>query len=184
VDLKALKSCLDVSDAHITWALAPARALTEPTPRDKMLALIEHMAKIARPNSGAPRILIAIAKMAPRDWLEGDAVVRLIGDDELTVLTLMVDDALNTQRIAGPLRIDAPFSEFARVIHMTPHVLVPLRVEGQLEPRGVTLRRIRTSKLPKRAPSYSALAQSLMPAMSRHLEVRSAPPPPSPPRKK
>jgi hypothetical protein len=177
VDFSDVQSCLDVSDAHIARAMEPARSLSDETPRDKMLALLRHMAAVARPRSGAPRMLVLLAKMAARDWMEGDAVVELSSEDDRTTLTLLVDDGLSQERLAGPLVIQAPLFEFSHAVRTSPHVLVPLRLEGDIEASGLTLRRSRMSQLPKRGPSYSALAIELMPALARQLKVEGRRPP-------
>jgi len=164
-----------VTDAHVAQAMEPARSLSDATPREKMLELLRHMARVATPRAGAARMLIVIAKMAPRDWMEGDAEVRLLAEDERTVLTLLVDDGLITQRLTAPLRIDAPLAEFVHAVRSVPHVLIPLRVHGAVEPGRMTLRKGTFSQLPKRAPSYSALASDLMPGIARRFRVERRP---------
>ncbi len=160
-----LTSCLDVTDLTIAEVLAAAKSWSAPTPRQKTLALLRRMAEVARPGRGAPKMLVVLAHMAHRDWLDGELRVRLIGDPEVSVLELLVDDGLSTARILGPLRIDVPFAEFRRALELHPDLVLPLEVDGALEARRVELvasERSRRNSLP---PSLSAVSQSLIPAL-------------------
>lgn len=178
--LDEIQSCLDVTDAHIARAMAPAESLDAPSPRRKMLALAERMAEVGAPGTGAPRLLLVAARMALRDWIEGDLVVRLIGDEDLTVVQLMVDDGVSMERITAPLQITAPLSEFRAAIESNPNTVLPLQLEGDFESRGFTLRGKRQTG-PRRAPSYSALAIDLVKGISGgQVEVTSRPPPRKP----
>ena len=165
-DYSRFESCLDVSDADIAEALAPAQSLNEPTPRRKTLALLEHMAGVAQPRKGAPRILVLAANMAMHDWLDGDLVVKLIGDDEVTVLELLVDDGLSRERIAGPLRIDVSLAEFRNAVNIKPELIRPLAPEGKVEARRLVLRSSRDLVGDAAPPSFSAFASGLMRAVS------------------
>jgi hypothetical protein len=159
-DLSELKSCLDVKDEHITQALAAARSLSDPSPRDKALALLEHMVKIAAPNTGVPRVLVLFAQMARRDWIEGDLMVRLIGDSELTVIELLVDDGASRERIAGPLRVDVSLEEFRAAVAQNTAQLASLKPVENTE-RRLVLRGTRDHRALRRRPSISAFALDL-----------------------
>lgn len=160
VDLSKLKSCLDVKDEHITQALAAARSLSDPSPREKALALLEHMVKIAAPNTGVPRVLVLFAQMARRDWIEGDLIVRLIGDAELTVVELLADDGASRERIAGPLRVDVALEEFRNAVAQNTAQLASLK-PLENTPRRLVLRGTRDHRALRRKPSISAFALDL-----------------------
>jgi hypothetical protein len=184
-DLGQIASCLDVSDDHIREALASARSLSDPSPRDKSLALLGRMVSVAKPASGAPRILVLLARMAKRDWLEGDLVVRLIGDSELSVLELFVDDGASRERIAGPLRIDVPMDEFGAAIERNAGHFVPL-VAHERSPRRIELRGTRDHFAQQRKASISAFAVELKREVGgKPGEPRDAhqEPPPLPPKR-
>ena len=183
-DYGNIQSCLDVGDDTIAEALSSARSMNDPSPRKKALALLERMAEVASPNRGAPKIMIVLAHMAGRDWLDGELVVRLIGDDELAVLEVMVDDGLTVQRMLGPLRIDVPFAEFRRALAVQPDLVLPLLVDGEVEERRVELRSTAQSRRDSLPPSLSAISDSLLPFLSgggRKLPeiISSAPPSPA-----
>lgn len=154
--LSEIKSCLDVTDGDIQEALAPARSLTDRSPRAKVLELISHMAAVTTPQRGAPKILLVVAHMASRDWLEGELFVKLIGDDDLSVLELFVDAGVSRERILGPLRIDVPLKEFRSALSLHPERVQPLAVVTAEERRVEleTTAELRHDSVP---PAYSAV---------------------------
>ncbi len=183
VDLAQIQSCLDVTDEHIQRALAAARSLSEASPRERCIALLKRMVDVAAPESGAPRMLMLFAQMAKRDWLDGDLVVRMIGDQELAVLELLVDDGTSRERIVGPLRIDVPLAEFTNAFQRDATRLLPLR-PLEVTPRGLTLVGTREAYAQGRKASISALSVDF----ARQIGKPGAKPPPRrpppPPRKK
>jgi hypothetical protein len=92
-------------------------------------------------------------------------IVRLIGDDEVTVLEILVDDGLSRERIAGPLRVDVSLAEFRNAIHLKPFLIRPLDVDGKPEPRRIVLRSMR-GLLDTGPASFSTAASGLMRAVS------------------
>ena len=182
LDLSELKSCLDVKDEHITQALTAARSLSDPSPRDKALSLLDHMVKVAAPNTGVPRMLVLFAQMARRDWIEGDLVVRLIGDAELTVVELLVDDGASRERVAGPLRVDVSLEEFRAAVAQNTAQLASLK-PLENTPRRLVLRGTRDHRALRRKPSISAFALDLGHVTGvKAISKPDAPPPaPEPP---
>jgi hypothetical protein len=178
LDLSALRSCLDVKDEHITQALAPARSLSDPSPREKSFALLEHMVKIAAPKTGVPRILVLFAQMARRDWIEGELIVRLIGDAELTVVELMTDDGASRERIAGPLRIDVSLEEFREAVAQNSAQLASLKAIENT-PRRLVLHGTRDHRALRRKPSISAFAIDLASVAAQATVVQPDPPVPA-----
>lgn len=186
-ELDRITSCSDVTDDDIRTALAAVRSFAEPSPREKTLALLGRMVEVARPASGAPRILVLLARMAKRDWLEGDLVVRLIGDTELSVLELLVDDGASRERMVGPLQLDVPLHEFSSALERNPTHFVPL-VALELTPRRIELRGTRDQHAEQRKGSISAFAVELKTGLSEPERGQPAQgsrkkPPPLPPRR-
>ncbi len=169
-----IASCLEVTDEQILHAMQPARSLDDPSPRQKMLGLLHRMAHVAAPESGASRMLLVAARMALRDWIDGDLVVRLIGDDDVTVMQLMVDDGFSMERMTAPLQITAPFEEFRQAVIHEPNTILPLARDGEIEHRGLTLRRTQTGA-PKGPPSFSALDLGLIEGMGGRTTIERAP---------
>lgn len=157
---------MDLTDQDIADALAPARSLIEPGPRERTWALLKHLTKIAKPGRGAPKILLVLAHVAMRDWLDGELVVRLVGDHEVTDLELFVDDGMSRSRELGPLRLDVPFRELATAVRLQPQQILPLAVRGSIEERRMELAtspELRRNSVP---PSFSAVSASLLPMVS------------------
>lgn len=179
--LTSITSCLEVTDQDIRDALAPARSFHEPGPRARTMALVQHMAKIARPGAGAPKILIVLAHMATHDWLEGELEVKLVGDHEVSVLELFVDVGFGRERFLGPSRIDAPLRELADAVRAHPHVIEPLVAAGPVTDRRVELRTTQALRMTSAPPSFSAVSASLLPismGAGRALpQIVSSPPP-------
>lgn len=160
-DYAAIKSCLDVTDRDFEQALASVRSFNDPSPRQKSFALLRRMAEVAKPSAGAPRLLALLARIAKRDWLEGELTVRLIGDSELSVLELLVNDGASAERVLGPLRIDVPLDEFVREVEKSRALLAPLRAV-ECTPRRVELRGRPDYTLLARKASISAFATELV----------------------
>src|ERR1700722_19383541 len=80
---------------HITRCISVTDNDLEEAVRSRVSAkaLLEHMAKIAKPNDGAPKILLVLARMASTacDWLDGELRVELVGDGELCVVESMTE---------------------------------------------------------------------------------------------
>ncbi len=129
-----------------------------------MLALLEHVASVTTPGRGAPKLLLVVSHMATRDWLDGELRVKLIGDDDLTVLELFVDAGMSRERILGPLRIDAPLREFRSALELHPERVAPLDVVT-LEDRRVILETTPELRRNSTPPKYSAVSDSLLPLM-------------------
>lgn len=162
-DFSHITACNDVSEEEIERALAPARSFDEASPRERLIALAARMAEVATPGAGAPRLLSLAARAAARDWLEGKLFVRLIGDHEVSVLELLVDDGLSRQRILGPLRVDVPLDEFGDALEAEPALFEPL-IPIEWTDRRMLLE---SSAMPvSRAPKVSAFASGLMRAVA------------------
>lgn len=119
-------TCFEVDQELIEQALAPARSLTEPSPRDKVFALIERMAWIARPRQGVARLLTVFAKLAECSWLEGDLEILLCDLGEATGIDVMLHDGLSFVRLHPPIRVSVPFLEFTTAYERNPLAFSPL----------------------------------------------------------
>jgi hypothetical protein len=162
--LSEIQSCLDVTDDDIRDALAPAHSLSERGPREKTLELVAHMARVTAPDTGAPKLLLLLAHMAKHDWVEGELCVKLIGDDELAVIELFVDDGFSRERILGPLHLDAPLFEFRRVLELRPDLVAPLAIVV-FDERHVELESTAALRKCSLPPTVSAVSESLLPSM-------------------
>lgn len=119
-------TCLEVNEALVEEALAPAADLLTPTPRKRVLGLLQRMFQVAEPGQGAPRILLVLSRLARCPWLEGALVVRLRADAEGTRIELLEDDGIAPERLCPVTVIKAPLREFERAVQLRPDLLKPL----------------------------------------------------------
>jgi hypothetical protein len=166
-DYTSIKSCLEVNERHFEQALAAARSFDDPSPRQKSFALVRRMTEVATPDAGATKLLFLLARIAKRDWLEGELSVKLIGDSELSVLELLVDDGATVERVLGPLKLDVPLDEFVQEVEKNRALLTPLQPK-ECSARRVVLRGRPDYKMLARKASISAFATELVRGATGH----------------
>jgi hypothetical protein len=118
-----LTRCLDLSEADMDAALASST---------ETRALLKHLVGIARPNDGAPKILLLFARMATGncDWLDGGLRVEISGDDGASAIDVMTElGAGMRERLLPTFNVKVPVSEFARALDRFPHMVNPLAVQ-------------------------------------------------------
>lgn len=93
-----------------------------------MRALLTWASKIARPGEGAPKVLMAIARLGRADWVEGTPYVEIRGDDDFTTLSVFADHGLGIRERVVPLvRLGVPIDEFARAVRLAPQLVAPFK---------------------------------------------------------
>lgn len=152
--------------------------MNDASPRQKCLALVRAMAEVSKPDDEAHRVLALLAAMANHSWVDGDLVVKLIGDSELAVLELLVDDGFSAERILGPVCFNAPLGEFAAEVQVRGRQLAPLALAEPLSDRRVVLRGRPAYAREHRAASLSAFDTALLKGMSGHPASGPEPEPP------
>jgi hypothetical protein len=134
-EFQLIARCLELQEDHIAAAIE-GRSST----RD----LLERLAEVSTPNSGAAKALLVYARLATTacDWIDGDLGVDLVEDGGATLVETSTELGGGLrERLFPPLRFDAPLEEFARAIARVPHMIAPLTM------RSSTARRIRLSAL-------------------------------------
>lgn len=114
--------CSDITEADVAHAVSSADALR---------ALLDHVAAVARPEEGAPKMLLAIARLATPQctWLDGQLRVGIDGDDQQTRVSILVAAPGQTpRRLAPPTCLSVPFDEFTRAVRLAPRLIEPLQV--------------------------------------------------------
>jgi hypothetical protein len=124
-------------------------------------ALLDHMAFIAKPNEGGPKILLIFARMATSacDWLDGELRVEIVGDGEISVIELMTELGGGLRERALPsFAVGVPLSEFVRAVERVPRMIQPLIVKAKTERRLVLVSNVERAgrSLP---PSAVAIAE-------------------------
>lgn len=128
-----LVRCLDVREKDVADAVAS---------RDRTRALLRHLADCSAPNTGVAKVLLVFARMATTacDWIDGDLLVELVGDDALTVVEAHTElGGGMRERLFPPASFRAPLVEFSRAIERVPHLVAPLAI------RSASTRRISLS---------------------------------------
>jgi len=115
------KRCVDLTEDHIDDGLRSV---------ESMRKLLEHMARIARPNEGAAKILVAISRIATTacEWLEGTLHVEvdeIIGASEIAVMT---DLGGGMRELIFPrLLVGVEQEELVRAVKLAPRLVTPLK---------------------------------------------------------
>jgi hypothetical protein len=163
-DFSELASCADLS---------AERAIDAASSPSAMRKLLARATQIAKPDDGCPKILLAVARLAEMDWIEGDLRVELAGDDETTTLSIMSDHGFGVrERILPAVRLAAPLDEFVRAVQLAPKLVAPLQVQAR-QGRLVLVQR---DELEEERPSIRIHQASLTDRPDP--PERSSPPPP------
>ncbi|HEY8076832.1 MAG TPA: hypothetical protein VIF62_22050 [Labilithrix sp.] len=134
-DFSALASCAELSAEQAEDA---ARS------QEDLQALLARCAQIARPEDGCPKILMALARVASKPWLEADMRVELSGDEATTTLALVYDHGFGIrERMMPPVLLAAGFDEFQRAVRLAPKLVEPLEVREEEDGKLVLTQRTR-----------------------------------------
>ena len=113
--------CIDMTPAQVGAALESSGAMGE---------LLSHMAQVARPGQGAPKILVPIARMASNecDWIEGGLTAEITSEPGKTVILVAVELGLGMRELLFPrLKLDVPYDEFDRMLENAPQLVYPMK---------------------------------------------------------
>ena len=149
---------------------------TAVTSRDDCAALLARMSEISARDTGVAAVLSVFAALASGacDWLDGDLVIELLEDDEVTSVNVLTDLGGNMrEKVFRPFSMSVPLDEITSAIDRTPSIL------GALKLRRISWRRIVLS-------ANEELRRSTMPprigaseASSWMLDKLAAKPPPT-----
>ena len=155
--------CVDLTEDHIDDGLKSVV---------RMRALLDHLARIAKPKEGAAKILVAISRIATTscEWLEGTLHVEV--DDILgaTEIAVMSDLGGGMRELIFPrLLLTVDYEEMVNAVKVAPKLIIPLkyRVRGD---RMILKRDVPGTVAP---PSFEiaeeSLRRSLPPKLRRSL---------------
>jgi hypothetical protein len=154
-DFAHITRCLDLSEADI------ARAAGD---REEAGRLLKHIAQIAKPSSGAPKVLLLLARMGTTacEWLDGELRIEVVGDEQVCVVEIMTElGGGHRERVFPSFVMQVPLSEFSRAIERVPHMISPLTVKVHIARRLVLIatEEVRRTSMP---PPAVAIADSSM----------------------
>lgn len=96
-----------------------------------MRAMLTRVADIATPGQGAPKIMMAFAKLATADWVEGEVCVELYADKQDPTKTLIaISCDLGggmRERLLPTTTLNVPVEEFEKELLRNGAVIAPLR---------------------------------------------------------
>jgi len=162
----------DLTEAHIKEAIGD---------RTSMAKLLRELASLARPGEGAPKILIAIARIAEPgcDWLEGTLRVEIApvqgAEKTKTLISIAEDLGGGVLELLFPrLTLDVPIAEFERSLRLAPRAVEPLAIKvAKDQPGKLFLTHKKTKSTKAQSPSFEVaedcLRQSLPPAVRKSL---------------
>ncbi len=118
-EFSTLSSCSQLSSE-----LARQAAQSHGSMRD----LLARFAEIAKPGEGAPKIIVALARLCEQSWYDGRLRVEISGDDERTTIEVLAELGVGiVERLLPLTRLDVAFDEFVRAIDLAPDLMLPLR---------------------------------------------------------
>lgn len=92
-----------------------------------MKALLARAAAISRPESGGPKLLMAVAKLATAPWVEGELHVDLSGDEDETRMEFYCEHGFGIrERLLPTHSFYIPLDEFVRAVAVAPSLIAPL----------------------------------------------------------
>lgn len=150
--LPEFQTCDEVTPELIEAAFDPA---STPHPAQRVLRLLERMARVAKPKTGAHRMLLVLAKLAQVDWITGRLQVTLSEFGEATELDVRVDDGRISARWRS-FSVAVPLAEFSQWVRQWPSAIRPLTPFGEPLAEQLQLRSQVSSSSPAPAPSPPA----------------------------
>jgi hypothetical protein len=165
----SLKSCMEMSEKDVMTALGS---------REECKELLARFAEIAKPGSGAPRLLFLFARMATIAcaWVEGDLRIELKLDGDTTSIDIVSELGPGLrERFLPTLTIQAPLSEFVHAVERFPHAISPLTLKKKTWRRIVLVANEETRKTTMPPPmveiSEESLAHVPRPPAQPHLDT-------------
>jgi hypothetical protein len=141
-----LERCGDLAEEDIVRASSS---------RAECSSLLARMAEVSAPATGAAASLSVFAVLASSacDWLDGDLVVELYEEEDVTVARVMTElgDGMR-ERVFPPVKFKAPLAEWSAAIDRNPDIVGGLTVQ-KVSWRRMHLRAaevVRRSTLPPR----------------------------------
>ncbi len=168
-------TCFEVTDEILDEALRPAASLLEASPRERVFRLLDHMARIAAPRTGAGRILEVLARVGGCDWIDGALIVKILATERGTSLRVLVDDGVSVAKLRDELTLAVPVEELFTFVERRATQLAPLLVSA----RGETYVQLSTEVSSVRSETA---ASSVLFTGSSLQAVPPEPPAPFPPR--
>lgn len=154
------------------------RALRSP---EAMRDLLEHLAHLAAPRSGATKILVPLCQMGSKrcKWVDSALTIEIVDEGgERTKILAGVDIGGGARELLFPkLILEVPWTEFAAAIEAAPRLVEPMTI--RVKKRSILLA-AEAETVASVAPPSFAIAEdswrrSLPPAVRRSLTPKALP---------
>jgi hypothetical protein len=125
--------------------------------REAFTSLVQRLAQVSAPNTGAASILIALARLASTacEWIDGDLSIELLDGEDCTEIGVMTDlGAGMRERLFPPVRLNAPLAELTAALAAKPGLVGALTVHRRSWKR-VTLGASEQARWSSRPPRIS-----------------------------
>ncbi len=107
--------------------------------RENCRQLLDRMSAVSAPDTGVAAVLSVFALMASSacDWLDGDLVIELVEENDVTNVRVMTDlGGGMREKVFSPFVLKAPLAEIGKAIEVAPQLV------GALTVKRVSWRRI------------------------------------------
>lgn len=172
---RPIERCWDVTESHLKEAIKSRGAMAE---------LLDKMVSVARPNEGASKILIVLARMARPscDWIEGSLRVEIsAAPHDTTAISVLEDLGGNVhERVFPRYSIPVPLSEIERSIKTAPRVIEPLVVASPKSDTKVIVLTKGKARQTVKPPSFKLAEDCLRKSLPPEVKKDLAPTPPKP----
>ncbi len=121
--------CIDLKRAHIEAGIVT---------KEDCGALLDHLAYIAEPSTGAPTMLLVFARMATTAcvWLDGDLRIELRRDRETIWIDAMTELGGGMgERVFPSIAVHVPFDEFLGAVERLPRLCAGPSHDLEPDPR-------------------------------------------------
>jgi len=122
VNAASFERCSDITETDIVGAVSSAEAFR---------SFLDRAATVGMPEEGAPKVLLAIARLATPQctWLEGELRVGIEGNEQQSrVAILVATGGQPPRRVAPVMHLRVPLDEFTRAVRLAPRLIEPLKV--------------------------------------------------------
>jgi hypothetical protein len=166
--------------------LTPEIAREAASSRESMRDFLSWAATTARPDEGAPKVLLAVAQLGEAGWVDGTLYIDIAGDDSVTKLSIFADYGFGIRERLLPLaRLLVPFDEFVRAVRLAPKLIAPFQSEqiagslvltppntGAQDPlESIAISEASLAEEPKTSPPPAGMDQATKPPPSENMHT-------------
>jgi len=114
-----IRRCSEILEEHISEAVQS---------RESMRALLQEIAMVSAPDTGGPKILPLLARLATPacTWFEGEPRIEIVPERRGCSVRILSDNAGIRERALPVVALDVPFEEIVSALARIPQLAAPL----------------------------------------------------------